>query len=171
MLLGLAVTATVPFILIRHVSEIYTFRAATFFMVVLGYSMFLLYNSAKPVIKNYLIVFVSLMLLSGSLSVIAKQKMMLERGVMAERMALAMKDALPAPKSNSTISLDIGTCGPEKTYSDFINNDSQLAGLTRYFVRYVYQDATLNPPGNAVPSYSLLWDCKTRRFSLTKGVK
>jgi len=171
-LLGLAVTATVPFILIRHVSEIYTFRAATLFMVVLGYAIYLLYDKVNPVMQKYLIIFVSLMLLSGFFSVITKQKMMLERGVMAEQMAVAMKDALPAPVSNSTVFIDIGTCGPEKTYSDFINNDSQLAGLTRYFVRYVYQDATLNTSASAAaPSYNLHWDCQSRKFSLTKGVK
>lgn len=171
-LLGLAITATVPFILIRHVSEIYTFRAATLFMVVLGYAIFLLYYSAKPLLQGFLITFVSLMLLSGSLSVIAKQKMMLERGVMAEQMAIAMKDALPVPISNSTIVLDIGACGPDKTYSDFINDDSQLAGITRYFVRYVYQDATLNTLGRtAISSYNLKWDCQAKKYSLTKGVK
>jgi len=171
-LLGLAVTATVPFILIRHVSEIYTFRTATLFMVVLGYAIVLIFDNAKPIIQKLLIGFVSLMLVSGVFSVIMKQKMMLERGLMAERMAAAMMDALPAPAPNSTILLDIGACGPEKTYSDFINDDSQLAGITRYFVRYAYEDASLNPHGDtAVPTYILQWDCLSKKFSLTKGVK
>lgn len=172
LLIGLSLIAMVPFILIRHVSEIYTIKSACFLMIVLAYSMIYLLRQSKGMLRSSIIMYILVLLLSGAYSIRVKQEMMLKRGLMAENMAKSMKSLLPSPPEYSTINLTINACGVTKTYSDFINDDYLLAQLDKrydYFVRYNYADSTLNTINNPSQIYHLKWDCDKKEFSLVSN--
>lgn len=166
-LMGLAFIAMIPFVLIRHVSEIYTFRCAYLFMIVLGYSIRLIYDNFKASFKIIISIYTAFMIFSGICSFLCKQEMVLKRGIRAENMVTAMKLALPSPPHYSTIELDTGDWDFKNSYSDFINVDKQIFLLPGYCVRYIYQDATLNSKKDSSGiSFCLKWNSATQTFIL-----
>jgi len=171
LLLGLSCVATVPFALLRHVSEIYTIKAAYLLMAALAFSFRILRRRLRSGAQRALTAYLVVMSLSGMHALWVKQGMMLERGKMAEGMAASMRQALPAPPPYATIDLIVDPCGIDKTYSDFINDDYLLAQLDKrydYFIRYNYSDSTLNRHQGQVPdnTYTLKWSCKEKKFTI-----
>jgi len=170
-LMGLAFIAMIPFVLIRHLSEIYTIRSTYFFMIVFGYSVWLIYNNSKMLFKIVLSMYIITLLISGIFSFLSKQEMMLSRGINAEDMAISIRTILPSPPHYSTIKLDIGDCGIRDVYSDFINTDKMNFIGEEYCVRYIYQDATLNKEEySRGTSFCLKWVCEKRSFILIKDI-
>lgn len=167
LLLILAFIAMTPFVFIRHVSEIYSIRSTYLLMIILAYSYVLLYKVSGERLKNIIVIFCVLMLISGAYSLKVKQDMLLKRGLMAENMARSMVRAVPNPPPFSTINLKIDNCGVKDTYSEFISSDFHLTGgIIIFFVRYNYDDETLNSVNNPKNVYNLKWDCNKRQFLL-----
>jgi len=174
LLAGLCWAAMIPFIFIRHVSEIYTVKPSYLLMIVLAYSMLYLLRESKGTLRYIMTFYILLLSLSGAYSVKIKQGMMLKRGLMAEHMAKSMMSVLPSPPEFSTIDLTIKPCGVGKTYSDFINDDYLLAQLDNrydYFIRYNYADSTLNTKSKPSHIYHLKWDCNKKEFSLVNNTR
>lgn len=166
LLLCLSLIGMIPFVFIRHVSEIYSFRPSYLLMIILAYSYMFLYGTVDKKLKNIIIISFVLVLIFGAYSLKVKQDMMLKRGLMAEEMANSMMQVVPTPLPFSTINLLVNDCGVKDTYSDFINNDIQLAGIIKFFVRYNYNDKTLNSIDKPQNVYNLEWNCDKKKFYL-----
>ena len=166
LLLGLGLIAMIPFILIRHISEIYTLRATYFFMIILAWSIVQMWDYLDFYRRKILFICVGLIILCGGIAALAKQHMMLHRGLQATHMVISLHHVLPRPDRYSTIALAFPETTNEITYSDFVNTDALLVDNPDYFLRYNYQDSTLNRHYADTPKHTLCWSTKAKKFSL-----